>query len=255
MNLPSLGEAPACSRKSGSSHRVAIIQSNYIPWKGYFDIIHDVDLFIFLDDVQYTRRDWRSRNRIKTPRGAEWLSIPTNGDREHLIHDVLLVDPNWQKKHWKTLCHFYGASPFFKCYRSLFETIYLGRQWTHLSHLNQHLIQVISRDILALNAEFADSREYRAEGFKQHRIIDLLIKSHAGLYVSGPSAIDYLDEARFRELGIELVWKSYHGYPEYPQFHPPFEHEVTILDSLFQTGPDAPHYIWGWRREQSIDHI
>lgn len=230
---------------------VAILQSNYIPWKGYFDIIHDVDLFIFYDDVQYTRRDWRNRNKIKTPRGAEWLTVPAKGGRESLIHEVQLSDTRWQENHWKTLKQFYGKAPFFERHRALLEAVYLGRTWTHLSILNQYLIQLISHEVLGISAKFVDSRTYAATGAKQDRIIDLLVKCGATRYVSGPSGSDYIDVARFAQIGIELVWKDYSGYPEYTQFHPPFEHGVTILDLLFHTGSDAPWFIWGWRDSPS----
>lgn len=229
--------------------RVAILQSNYIPWKGYFDIIHDVDLFIFFDDVQYTQRDWRNRNKIKTSRGVEWLTVPTNGTRQHLIHDVELVDTKWQSTHWQTLRHNYGKAPHFERYRPFLEDVYLGRQWKHLSELNQYLIEQISRQFLGIFTTFVDSRRYHAVDAKQERIIDLLIKTDATRYVSGPSARDYIDETRFARTGIELVWKDYNGYPEYPQFHLPFEHGVTILDLLLHTGPEAPWYIWGWREQ------
>ncbi|MDN5753073.1 MAG: WbqC family protein [Nitrosospira sp.] len=227
--------------------RVAILQSNYIPWKGYFDIIHDVDLFIFYDDVQYTLRDWRNRNKIKTSRGTEWLTAPTNGTQQHLIYEVEFTDPKWQSKHWQTLRHVYGKTPYFERYRPFLEDVYLGRKWKYLFELNQYLIEQISRQFLGISTVFTDSRQFHAVDPKQERIIDLVTKAGATLYVSGPSARDYIDETRFAQTGVELVWKDYGGYPEYPQFHPPFEHGVTILDLLFHTGPDAPHYIWGWR--------
>jgi hypothetical protein len=231
--------------------RVAIIQSNYIPWKGYFDIIHDVDLFIFYDDVQYTRGDWRNRNKIKTARGTEWLTIPNNGNLDHLIYQVELIDPRWQSKHWKTLCQVYGKAPFFGTYRSTLEDIYLGQGWNYLSELNQYLIKWIAIDILKIKTKFSDSRQFHSTGTKQGRVIDLLTKTNASVYVSGPSAKNYIDEDQFRNSGIGLIWKDYNGFPPYPQFHPPFEHGVTILDLLFHTGPDAPWYIWGWRNEET----
>ena len=227
--------------------RVAILQSSYIPWKGYFDIIHDVDLFIFYDDVQYTLRDWRNRNRVKTARGAEWLTIPTNGTQQHLICDVQFTDPKWQIKHWETLRHVYGKAPYFERYRPFLQDVYLGQHWTHLSKLNQYLIKEISREFLGISTRFADSRQYHAVDTKQERIKDLLKKAGATLYVSGPSAQSYIDEAEFAQTGIKLTCKDYSGYPEYPQFHQSFEHGVTILDLLFHMGPDAPYYIWGWR--------
>jgi hypothetical protein len=230
---------------------VAILQSNYIPWKGYFDVIHDVDLFVFYDDVQYTRRDWRNRNRIKTPRGAEWLTIPTDGDREHLICEVRMVDPRWQENHWRTIRSFYGKAPFFDLYRERLEALYLGTDWTHLSAFNQEMTKVIARELLGIRTEFTDSRLLGAVGAKQDRILDLLEKTAADRYVSGPAAKTYLDADVLASHGIEVVWKDYAGYPEYPQFHPPFAHDVTILDLLFHCGPDAPGFIWGWREVAS----
>lgn len=227
--------------------RVAILQSSYIPWKGYFDIIHDVDLFIFYDDVQYTERDWRNRNKIKMSRGLEWLTIPTDGTRRHLIDEVRFADPKWQLNHWRTLRHVYGKTPHFEHYRPFLEDIYLGRRWSYLSELNRHLIEHISREFLGISTVFADARQYGSVEAKQERIIDLLTKAGATLYVSGPSARNYIEEPRFAQAGIELVWKDYSGYPEYPQHYQPFEHHVTILDLLFHVGPEAPYYIWGWR--------
>lgn len=234
--------------------RVAILQSSYIPWKGYFDIVHDVDLFIFYDDVQYTPREWRNRNKVKTARGLEWLTVPTDGTQQHLICDVRLTDPKWQSRHWQTLRHLYGKAPHFERYRPFLEDVYLNRQWTHLSEINQYLIKNISSRFLGIATAFLDARQYQSVAAKQERIIDLLTKTGATLYVSGPSAKNYIDEDRFAQTGIELVWKDYSGYPEYVQFHPPYEHGVTILDLLFHTGPEAPRYIWGWRDDEKTDH-
>ena len=231
------------------TRRVAILQSNYIPWKGYFDIIHDVDLFVFYDDVQFTRRDWRSRNRIKTRQGSVWLSVPTSGNRSQKIFEVELADPGWQTRHWKTLRHVYGKTPFFGRYRGILQDVYLGRRWTHLSELNRCLTRLIAHDILGVRTRFADSRDFKANGAKQGRILELVEKTGASVYVSGPAARSYLDEAPFESLGVTLVWKDYSGYPEYPQLSTPFEHAVSVVDLLFHVGPDAPRYLWGWRDE------
>lgn len=231
---------------------VAVLQSNYIPWKGYFDIIHDVDLFVFYDDLQYTRADWRNRNRVKTANGVQWLTIPVGADLRRLIFEVEINDHSWQEKHWETLRHAYGKCAHFARYRPFFEDIYRGRTWRALSELNQHLITSISRDLLAIGAEFQDSRAYQGTGQKLDRLMDIVAKTGATRYVSGPSAQSYIDPARFATAGIELAWKDYAGYPEYPQRFPPFDHQVTILDLLFNVGPDAPWYIWGWRDDQGI---
>lgn len=231
---------------------VAIIQSNYIPWKGYFDLIHDADVFIFYDDVQYTKNDWRNRNKIKTPNGVEWVTIPMGSDLNRLICEMEIKDSRWQAKHWKSLKQHYGKTPYFSHYEPFFEEFYLGQQWLNLADLNQHLITTISRDFLNIKTEFGDSREYTLSGQKFERLMDIVTQSHAGRYISGPAAKDYIEPMRFVEAGIELVWKDYSGYPEYPQRFPPFAHGVTILDLLFNVGPDAPWYIWGWREGHSI---
>ena len=227
--------------------RVAILQSNYIPWKGYFDLIHDVDLFVFYDDNQYTSRDWRNRNKVKTAQGPSWITVPVGHDRERLICEVEIPESTWQAKHWRTIEQCYGKCPHFTRYREMFEAIYLGSTWTHLSALNQHLIELIAREVLGIATVFADSRGYGAQGSKLDKLLDLLKRIGATHYVSGPAARDYIDEQRFEAAGITLEWKSYADYPEYAQRHPPFEHGVSILDLIFNLGPESPAYIWGWR--------
>jgi hypothetical protein len=227
--------------------RVAVIQSNYIPWKGYFDIINDVDVFIFYDDLQFTKNDWRNRNKIKTPRSAEWISIPVGTDLRRLVCEVELRDHSWQQKHWNLLRMHYDKAPHFRTYRPFLEDVFLSRTWTNLSDLNHHLIRTISREFLGITTEFLDSRAFDPQGQKLDRLIDLLKKAGTDLYVSGPAARDYIDPKVFEAAGIQLVYKSYAGYPEYPQMHPPFEHGVSILDLLFNMGQQAPEFIWGWR--------
>lgn len=226
-----------------------ILQSSYIPWKGYFDLIHDADVFVFYDDVRFTVCDWRTRNRIKTPQGLLWLSVPAGSNRHRLICEVALSDPGWQAKHWKTISQNYSKCPYFKHYRPWFEHLYTGRDWHNLSELNQTFIRIIATELLGIRTEFRDAREFDAQGQKQERLLDILGKLGAQRYISGPAAKDYIDPAAFAAAGIELVWKDYSGYPEYPQRFPPFEHAVSILDLLFNVGPAAPWYIWGWRED------
>lgn len=231
--------------------KVAVIQSNYIPWKGYFDIIHDVDVFIFHDDLQFTKNDWRNRNKIKTPAGLDWLTIPVGTSEHRLICEVEIKDPTWQKKHWNMVSAHYARAPHFTTYRALLTDVYLGAKWDNLSVLNQHLIKLISRDVLGITTTFRDSRELSPQGAKQERLLDLLAKVGASSYLSGPAAKDYIEPERFAAAGIALEWKSYEGYPEYPQLHPPFTHGVSILDLLLNVGPEAPHYIWRWRKSDA----
>ncbi|MBL8362807.1 MAG: WbqC family protein [Rubrivivax sp.] len=234
-------------REQAAMRRVAVLQSNYIPWKGYFDLIHDVDVFIFYDDNQYTKNDWRNRNQLKGPGGAQWLTIPVGDRLDRLICEVELPPGNWATKHWRTIEQLYAKAPHFARYRGLFESIYLDMRWSLLSDLNQHLVRTIARDVLEIRTEFQDSRAYRTQGAKLDKLLDLLGQSGATHYLSGPAARDYIDPARFSAAGIALEWKSYAGYPEYPQRHGAFVHGVSILDLIFNVGPEAPRYIWGWR--------
>lgn len=229
------------------TRRVAIIQSNYLPWKGYFDIIHDVDLFVFHDDLQYTKDDWRNRNRIKTAAGLRWLTIPVGRNENRLICDVKLPTTRWAEEHWRALQGAYSGAPYFRDYAPFFEDILRGGQWTTLSELNQTLIRRISRELLGLKTVFADSRAYGLTAHKQERVLELLRKTGAVNYVSGPAAKAYLDEKSVATIGVQMMWKDYAGYPEYPQCHPPFEHAVSVVDLLFHAGPQSAHQIWGWR--------
>lgn len=225
--------------------RVACIQSSYIPWKGYFDIIHDVDVFVFLDDVQMTKRDWRTRNKIKTPKGTEWLTVPVKGGRHQLIHEVRIAEGDWQKRHLKAFCYNYGRAPFFKNYKELLDWLY-GQPHKNLSEFNRRTTSMIC-DILGIKTELVCSMDLAVVGTKDDRLIDICQKLGATAYLSGPSARDYIVEEKFQKAGIELSYKDYSGYPEYPQLWPPFNHYVTILDLLFNRGSEASYYIWGWR--------
>lgn len=227
--------------------KVAIIQSNYLPWKGYFDIINSVDLFMFYDDVQYTWRDWRNRNLVKMSQKLKWLTVPVGSRTDRLICEVSIDDSSWQKKHYRLVNDCYAKARYFADFKPFLEEVYLQRTWANLSALNQFLIRKIASEFLGIKTSFADSREYAVTGKGEERLVQLLKKVGATDYLSGPSARSYLREGTMVSNGIRLHWQGYEGYPEYEQFYPPFEHRVTILDLLFHTGPEAPNYIWGWR--------
>lgn len=226
--------------------KVAIIQSNYIPWRGYFDIIHDVDLFVFLDDVQMTTRDWRSRNKIKTPAGTQWLTVPVSGGRHQLICETRIVPNGWQEQHLKALQSNYGRSPHYRQFAFLLEWLY---QVPHdrLSDFNRRTTEMIC-DILGIQTRLVSSMELAAEGSKDDRLISICRQLGATTYLSGPAARAYIVEEKFGEAGLEVMYKDYAGYPEYPQLFPPFDTAVSILDLLFNCGSQAPDFIWGWRQ-------
>lgn len=222
----------------------AVIQSCYLPWKGYFDIIHSADIFIFYDDIKYTKNDWRNRNRIKGPNGVFWLTIPAPRNSVRFrIDEVQITGASWQKKHLKAIRECYSGAKFFRKYFPFFEEVYTGKTWPSLSLLNQFLTKEIS-GMLGLKTEFSVSSDFELEGDKTDRLIQLLQQAGADRYLSGPSAKAYLEEDKFLEAGIQLLYKDYH-YPEYPQLWGNFVHEVSIIDLLFNAGDKAPAFIWG----------
>lgn len=225
------------------SKKVAVLQSNYIPWKGYFDIIGSVDEFIFYDDLQYTKNDWRNRNKIKTDKGASWLTIPVGSSESRLICEVGLPQNGWQEKHWRTICQYYKKAKCFSQFKDFFEEIYLGKTHTNLSEFNHSIIKKISTEIFGFDTEFLDSRNFDLHGAKKERLLDLVKKSGATEYLSGPAAKNYVSEKDFDDIGIRLEWMDYSGYPEYPQAFPPFIHEVSVIDLIFNCGYDAVKYL------------
>ena len=223
--------------------RVALLQSNYIPWKGYFDIIGMVDVFIFHDDLQYTKGDWRNRNKIKTQGGVKWLTIPCGTDENRLICQVELKDHKWQKDHWNKIVGAYARSEHFEEYKEFFREMYLGKEWKNLSEMNQYMIKKIATEILGITTKFEDTRDYILQGVKADRVMELVKKAGATTYLSGSAAKDYLSPEDFEKAGIELEWMDYSGYPEYTQPFPPFEHAVSIIDLIFNEGPNAKQYL------------
>ena len=222
--------------------KVAILQSNYIPWKGYFDIISKVDLFVFHDDLQYTKGDWRNRNRILTPNGPLWLTIPCGSNLKRLICEVELNDHSWQKKHWATIENNYRKAPYFNKYKDFFKSFYFDQNWATLSEANQSLIKSISKELLGLSTKFEDSRKYNLENSKAERVIELLVKTDADYYLSGPAAKDYLIPEMFKAQNIQLEYMDYSNYKEYQQLHDPFEHAVSIIDLVFNVGDEMNDY-------------
>jgi len=224
--------------------KIAIVQSNYIPWKGYFDMIAAVDEFILYDDMQYTRRDWRNRNKIKTPQDLQWLTVPVRvkGKYHQTIRETEIDGDDWMEAHWKALEQNYRRAPHFTEVAAVFEPLYRSSSYTHLSQLNRTLIEAVC-GWLDIPTVISASWDYTLVDGKSERLADLCRQAGATEYISGPSARDYIEPEPFAARGIEVAWFDYAGYPEYPQLWGEFTHGVTILDLLFNCGKDAPHYM------------
>jgi len=224
--------------------KIAILQSNYIPWKGYFDMIAAVDEFILYDDMQYTRRDWRNRNQIKTPQGVQWLTVPVlaKGKYYQKIRDTQIYGTDWATFHWKTLVQNYCRAPHFHEIASWLEPLYLAREYTYISQLNRHLIEAICM-YLNITTTITNSWDYFLLDDKTERLVNLCVQAGGTEYISGPAAKSYIDEGKFSNMGIKTTWFSYIGYSEYPQLWGEFTHKVSILDLLFNCGKNASRYM------------
>lgn len=226
------------------ARRVAILQSNYMPWKGYFDLIDIVDEFIIYDAMQYTRRDWRNRNKVKTAAGLQWLTIPVKvkGKYNQLIDETQLVRDSWRSEHLATIRHAYGRAAAFRDVYPWLEQLVWTAPSTTISELNVHFLGAICQ-FLGIDTQLVSCSRYTLLDGKTERLVDLCRQAGATEYVSGPAARDYIDPELFRAAGIQLLWKSYAGYPEYRQMHGPFEHHVSIIDLLMNEGTDARKFL------------
>jgi hypothetical protein len=219
-----------------------ILQPSYIPWRGYFDLISRADLFIFYDDVQYDKHGWRNRNQIKTVQGKQWLTIPvhSSGVTEGLPINQVHIDWSkpWAKNHLKALTFAYAKAPYFQHYRSLLESFY-ARHDELIADFTIETTIVLARELGITQTRFIRSSEIPGiEGQRTDRLVQILKHVGATHYISGPSAQDYIEQEKFDSAGITLEYMLY-DYPEYPQLYLPFEPQVSILDLLFMTGPDA----------------
>lgn len=224
--------------------KVAILQSNYIPWKGYFDLIAAVDEFIIYDEMQYTKNDWRNRNKIKTRNGVEWLTIPVRVESlSQRIDETEVFADNWAVKHIKTLQQNYAKANAFNDTKDFIFGLYEQAGKTKsLSEINFIFINGICR-LLDIQTKLTFSTDYGLIDGKTERLVDLCQKAGATNYLSGPSAKDYLEQDLFNDAGIAVEWMAYSGYQEYNQLFPPFEHGVSIFDLIFNEGTNARQYM------------
>lgn len=224
-----------------------ILQPSFLPWRGYFHLVQKADIFVFYDCVQYDKHGWRNRNIIKTAQGPQWISVPVHsGEKSSLgkaIKDISIVwKSNWTEKHKKGITQSYCRAPYFSSYNDLLENIFERRD-EKLADFTCATTELIARKLGILKTSFMRSSSLHPKGNKTDRLLSILKQIGATSYLSGPSAKTYIESNKFEEAGIGLEYISY-NYPEYPQLHGSFCPHVSILDLIFNTGPDAPKYIW-----------
>ncbi|MEO8446794.1 MAG: WbqC family protein [bacterium] len=224
--------------------KVIITQSNYIPWKGYFDSINIADEFILYDDMQYTKRDWRNRNQIKTKDGVKWLTVPVEvkGKYFQKINETKISDTGWGKEHWDSIVHNYSKAKYFQEYKSIFEELYLKNDEEYLSKVNYRFLKTVC-EILGIKTKMRWSDEFNLLEEKTERLVDICKTTGATDYYSGPAAQAYMNVELFEKENISVHYFDYSGYPVYDQLHGEFTHAVSIIDLIFNEGPNATKFM------------
>lgn len=223
--------------------KLAIIQSAYIPWKGFFDLISRCDEYVVFDSTQFVKRHWHNRNCIKTASGPVWLTIPvvTKGRYDQTIGEVEISEP-WAEKHWRSIELAYRRAPHFTTVGPVVRAWYeAAAKQPLLTDINLIFLKGIA-SYLGLKTRIVPDTAYPAEGRKTERLVSIAKAAGADSYLSGPSARSYLDESQFADAGISVEWMGYDGYPEYPQINGPFVHQVSVLDLMFNVGDESNRY-------------
>lgn len=222
------------------ARRIAILQSCYIPWKGYFDIIGSVDIFVVYDDVQYSKNHWHNRNLIKTPAGTTWLTIPVSkAEGAFQPIDKVTISQPFADKHWRTIKQNYARAPFMSTLGAQLEALYAeAAGMTRLTDINLLFLKTLSA-YLGFETQFVLASELEARGGQTERLVRICQELGAARYLSGPAAANYIRQEEFQAAGIALEWMDYSGYPAYRQSHGDFVSAVSIIDLLLQMGPEA----------------
>jgi len=223
--------------------RAVVLQSNYLPWKGYFDLIASADVFVIYDSVQYTKNDWRNRNRLMTRNGPVWItvSVVTAGRFGQKIRETEISDRAALTRHWKTITQTYGSlSGFADHAGELFEAFNLASNKTHLHDVNVILLQALL-DVLRVETEIIDDLRFSFDSDDPtSRLVQICTELGVSSYLTGPAGTNYLDLDQFRlaEIAVEVL--EYDHYNEYPQLGSGrFDHAVSIVDLLAHTGADG----------------
>jgi WbqC-like protein family len=226
--------------------RLAVLQSNYIPWKGYFDLMAAADQFIVYDSVQYTKNDWRNRNILVSKSGPVWLTIPINtaGRADQSINEATIGDPRWARKHWQTASQLLARRSGFHLFEHEWAKWFTEvSEMTLLHDVNVYLLRRIA-DQLHISTPITDDTEYELiPDSPTGKLVQLCEQLGASRYLTGPAGLNYLQLDQFRAKGIGVDVIDYDHYPAYPQVSKEFRHGVSVLDLLANTGSAAPDHL------------
>ena len=234
---------------------LVILQSNYLPWKGYFDLMAAADEFVLFDEVQFTKNDWRNRNKIVLGGKLHWLTIPvaTAGKLGTPISSIEPIGTAWAKAHWETMTQAYSSASHFKVLWPTLEDTYAeAASLTRLSAINRLFLMRLG-ELLGIATPFIDSASIpRTVQDPTARLVEICRARGATRYISGPAARAYLRKDQLDSAGIELFFANYQNYPYYDQAMAPFEHGVSIIDTLMRCGLEARSHLKSLRAPESF---
>jgi len=220
---------------------VMIRQPGYLPYIGFFKKIQTSDIFVYLDDVQYSIRDGDNRNKIRTHNGSTLLTVPLSKPFGKMINEVEIANSiDWRNNHKNAIKENYKKAPYFEKYWNSIETI-LSKKWEKLIELNLELIQHFNL-VLDLKTKTIKSSELKIKSTKSQRLLDICKKLNASTYVSGELGKDYLDKKKFEEMGIKVLFEKFQ-HPIYKQIHGEFIPYMSIIDLLFNEGDNAKYIL------------
>ena len=234
---------------------IVVLQSNYIPWKGYFDLLAAADEFIIYDEVQYTRRDWRNRNRIIVNGQPTWLTIPvqSKGNYEAAISEIRVLDKGWASNHYRTLQLNYRRAPYFdEVDRILCDAYERAASLDLLTEINELFLRIIANFIRVQTPILRSTTVPRTTSDPTGRLVEICKARDATDYISGPAARAYLKQEEFKSAKIELNYANYEGYPTYSQSADLFDHHVSIVDALFHCGSEVRSHLKSLTRRASF---
>ena len=219
--------------------RVTILQPSYLPWLGFFEQMSRSDKFVLLDDVQYTRRDWRNRNRIRVRENWIWLTVPVQQKSrfsQSLLETRIDNSVSWRRKHLETLRQHYCKAPFFEKYFPRCQQVY-EKDWTFLFDLCLETINLIKEE-MGIETPLLRSSEMKPGGEKTERLVSMCRELGATHYLSGESGSNYIAEEDFSSQGIALEYQNYE-HPVYPQRYTGFVPHLSAIDLLFNCGEQS----------------
>jgi hypothetical protein len=217
---------------------VAVHQPQYLPWLGYFDKIDKADIFCFLDNVQFKKNEWQNRNRIKSAHGWQWLTAPVLYRFPQKINTVRINNTtNWMKKHRQALITNYGKAPFFDEFFDFFESLY-SAEWELLADLNIYLAHKLLEMLKLDTKTTVRASEMQLSDDPTERLIDICKAVECDTYLAGRDGTKYMDLPRFRQRGIQVIVQDF-NHPVYPQLFGDFQSHLSVIDLLFNCGPDS----------------